>query len=119
MILSKEIHVNTLQTSKVFIVPFYKIPWFTSRLMKLYICTHKDYILEQGHTLQLFNSANEKFIYFPEQAVPLFKNNKYIQIMYLHIQFYKGHHNCVRVLIMSNFYWILILKCCNQNFEYF
>ena len=30
-----------------------------------------------------------------------------------------GGHNCVRFIIMSDFYWGLFLKCYNQNFEYF
>ena len=30
-----------------------------------------------------------------------------------------GGHNCVRFIIMSDFYWSLFLKCYNQNFEYF
>ena len=32
---------------------------------------------------------------------------------------YVGGHNCVRFVIISDFYWSLFLKCYNQNFEYF
>ena len=30
-----------------------------------------------------------------------------------------GGHNCVRLIIMSDFYMSLFLKCYNQNFDYF
>ena len=33
--------------------------------------------------------------------------------------YYTGGRNCVRFIIISDFYWSLFFKYCNQNFEYF